>query len=566
MKTRLLALCLFIGLALGHGPAYAARTFTLAQTPSAATALFDMGSTQSLSYLVTNNTTTNPGTERIYVMRFRISSGSLFSGATAPAGWTIASPASFGTGVTTVTFQTSSWANAIAFGGSASFTLVLKLRSTTADTNEKLRDIRASYTLNTNPLATVKGGTYTLTPATPPTAPALPNAPGQWMLKSLAVTFQITDLSGVPISSLAAGASFRLVMTVKNNSTTSPQSGIVSNPATPNAAKTGSVTQALTGTAGSPLSLASLASGTITFTFSTAPSDNGTISFTALAQRSTTVTSKTATSPILTVAPCVFSANITASASCMYPGSNITLTMVLTNSCPYGLSTVTPSLSTTGPVTYVSGPTPSPIPIPTIAANGGAATVNWVYAINSNTATNPFTFSGSATSASPVMSTPTALSPSITRGEFPVDPPATNASSTNGELTWTVTNGGCAPVNSVAVTFPAGWVWANDAYSLVDLTPTNSVETWLASGTNPVTFTSPDSVNRLPVGASYQGVFSLVFSATPASAGISNFTVSVTDANGVVIPVSVPVTVNAFDPSGTNSVTNGIRTWREQFR
>ena len=129
-------------------------------------------------------------------------------------------------------------------------------------------------------------------------------------------------------------------------------------------------------------------------------------------------------------------------------------------------------------------------------------------------------------------------------------------------MTWTSTNNGCAAVNSVAITIPAGWVWANDAYSLVDLSAINSVETWVASGANPVTFTSPNVASRLP--QTFGGDFTLVFSATPASAVISNFTVNVTDANGVVIPVTVPVTVNPFkDPNGLNSVTSKI--WREQI-
>jgi hypothetical protein len=98
---------------------------------------------------------------------------------------------------------------------------------------------------------------------------------------------------------------------------------------------------------------------------------------------------------------------------------------------------------------------------------------------------------------------------------------------------------------------------------LVSLSAVNAVETWVASGANPVTFTSPNVANQLPL--SFGGDFSLVFSATPTSIGTSTFPVNVTDANGVTVTVTVPVTVNPFDPAGLNSVTNGIRIWREQF-
>lgn len=547
MIKRLLVLCVLIGLVLAHGFAHAGRNFSYVQTPSTATAIFDMGSLQSLSYQVSNTNNAGNIGERIYQVRFRLNTGgSLFSSTTvAPAGWTRTLT------TTSITFQANSWASAIAVGGSQNFALDLALQSTSADVTEKLLDMRATYTSTTSGRFKRSGRTTQ-------------NNPGSWTLKSLAITaFEITDTLGNPITSLAAVNSFRLVMTVQNNSSVT-QSGIVSSPNPPSATKTGTVTQSLTAPAAVSLTLAPAASGTITFTFSTSASDSGTIYFTALARASASVTSASASSPILTVVVCVFSASITASSICQYPGSNITLTMLITNSCPYSLSTVTPSLNPpTGPVTLVSGPTPATIA--TVAAGGGSATVNWVYQLNSAAASNPFTFKGIATSASPLMAAPIATSPSIKRGQFPVvvNPSDTNASSTNAEMTWTVTNGGCAPINSVAVTFPPGWTWANDAYSLVNLSAITVVESWAASGANPVTFTSPDIANRLPLN--FGGDFSLVFSGTPATTGISNFTVSVTDANGITVPAIIPVTVSPFDPGGLNNVTSGIRIWREQF-
>ena len=558
-RLRLIVWCVLIGLALGHGVAHATRQSTAVQSP--APAIFTMGSAQTLSYQVTNTSTGGNAGERIYQMQFSMSTitgvtHSKFScvSIVPPAGWTVSACSP-----TSVTFRASSWANAIAVGGaSVNFAVVLNMRSTTADGTETYSLMRASYTLSTT-LSNRSGR-------------ATPSGTKSWTLLSLAITsFKIFDLSGVPITALLAGGSFRLVMEVTNVSSVT-QSGIISSPNPPGATKTGTVTQSLTGTVGSPLTLAATAKSTITFTFSTAATDNGTIYFTAFAKNATaTATSLSAISTTLTVAPCILAASFTApaSSSCLYPGSNFTLTLALTNNCAVALTNLTPTLATTGPASKVSGATPAII---ASLAAGASAPVSWTYTIDPGAATNPFTFTGGATSAAPgpALTAPTATSPTITPGGFPtvVNPLVTNASSTNVELTWTVTSSGCAAAKSVAITIPAvpaGWVWANDAYSLVDLSATNSVETWVASGANPVTFASPDIPNQMPPSPTLNGDFSLVFSATPASAGTSTFKVNVTDANGVVVPVSVPVTVNPFDPIGLNNVTNGIRIWREQF-
>ena len=519
-----------------------------------------MGSTQPLSYLVSNtNTAPNTG-ERIYQVRIRINSGSTFTAATvAPAGWTLSTSST-----TTKTFTASAWANAIAPGASQTFTVVVLMRSSATDVNDKLRDIRAGYTTTTSG-AFVSVGTVTSTVAAPPAPPTLPSAAGTWKLVSLLVTMQITDLSGVPIGSVAAGSSFRLVMTVTNKSTAA-QNPTASNPNPPSQTTTGTTSPTLTGTVGSPLNLAAGGNGTITFTYSTSIANYGTVYFTATAQKSTTVTSASAISPTLIVVQCVFSASITASDTCLYPGQNISVTMLLTNACASAVTTVTPTLSTTGPATLVSGPTPATIA--SIAAGGGTASVGWVYQANAAAAppaANPFTFTGSATSVSPPLTTATAASPSIQRGDFAVavTPSVTNASSANVELNWSVTNSnGCAAINSVAVAFPAGWAWANDAYSLVNLNATTAVETWVVSGANPVTFTAPSAASRLPL--TFDGDFNLVFSATPTVTGASNFTVTVTDAGGDVVSVPVTVTVNPYaDANGLNNVNSN--SWREQL-
>ena len=163
-------------------------------------------------------------------------------------------------------------------------------------------------------------------------------------------------------------------------------------------------------------------------------------------------------------------------------------------------------------------------------------------------------------------------SPVVTSNTVDVDdyvvsvaPASTNASSTNEELTWTVTNRGCANVNSVAVTVPVGWAFGGDAYSLVTDTTLTDIETWTVSGT---TFTAP--LNNAPLAdpgrmrLDQNGQFMLVFPATPTVTGNSNFTVRVTDENGTFIDKTTTVPVNALAPGGANAARP--RAWREEFR
>ena len=245
-------------------------------------------------------------------------------------------------------------------------------------------------------------------------------------------------------------------------------------------------------------------------------------------------------------------------------GASLTVTMTIANNTGAAITAITGSLTPVAgaPVTFVSGPTPATI---ASMATATSATVNWIYSINNTGTTNPFSFSGSAagTSGAP-LTTPTAISALVTRGGFvaTMSPTTTNAGSTNSELTFSVTNNGCANVNSVAITAPAGWTWGNDAYSLVDLSAVSAIETWTTSGVNPVTFTAPNVAGQMP--QTFGGAFSLVYSATPASATTSTFALRVTDANGAFADLTLDVTVNAFKAGALNSATN--KSGREEFR
>lgn len=533
-------------------PAHAARSYTAVQSPAAG-AVVDMGATQTFTYLLANTSTGLQTAERIYEVRFRLNAGgSTFNGGTAaPAGWTrIAYSA------TEVGFRATSWASALAAGGSLGFAIVINLQVATTSVNESLRDIRASFTDTTTGPPFNNQGTGPI------------NNAGGWTLAALSITsFVITDTLGNPITALIAGGTFRLVMTVRNN-TAVAQNPVVSNPNPPTAVKTGIVTQGLTGTAGSPLSLAGGASGTITWTFTTGAADSGTIEFTAQARRSAQVYSPPATSSRLAVGRFVVA--VTQSVTCAYPGANVVVTLALMNAWPFDMLNVTTTLTPAAgaPAAYVSGPAP-PAPIAAVPPMPPTTDVLYTYQLVTGGTTNPFTFSASATGTlagggAPLIVSPTSVSAGVTRGSFiaAINPDVVNAGSTNVELTVSISNSGCAPVASVGITPPAGWTGAGDTYSLVSLPTLAEAEGWSAAGAGAVTFSAPTTATQMPIGSG--GDFAIVFAATPPAPGASVFTVRVTDANGLFQDIPLAVTVNAFKSGSLNDAAT--RVWREEFR
>jgi hypothetical protein len=527
----------------------AARNFVATQTP-APNAPVTMGSTGSLTYSISNQNTGGNTGERIYEVRFRMSAGrSTFSSTTAaPAGWTRTAYST-----TSVTFRATSWANAIPTGSSLNFVIAFNFRSTSADTNELLRDIRARYTGSTGGPPFSNYGSDT------------DSNQGGWTLRSLAITLQITDLSGTPITVLNAGNDFRLVMTVTNRSTAT-QTAIVSTPNNPpTATVTGSVSLSWLGTVNSPnpLTLAPGTSGTVTYTYRTGPANSGTVSFTTSARNNTgSATSLPATSPTLAVSR--FYAEILVSPDCIYNGMLLTVTLRLTNLYPFNITNVTPTLTPSigAPITLSSGPSPSTGTVP--ANGGGVLDIQWTYVRTAATPGQTFSFTGSAIGngqTPPPISTPTSYSPTLTVAGYTITVDDTNASSTNSEITWTVNNLGCSPITSIEFAIPAGWTWNGDSYSLVDTNATTSVETWTVGGVNP-TFSAPTVADQLYLTG--DGEYRLSFSSTPSTTGPSTFTLTITHASGVVNARQTGVTVNPYNFNNLNEAPSRI--WREEFR
>lgn len=564
MNRRLIQGLLGFLMMSGLIPAYAGQNFTITQTSPAPGTEADMGTTQSVTLQVANTNTAPDNGQRIYLMRFRTNNTTYFSSATtAPAGWKLNTV--IGATTASITFQALTWNDAIAVGIPVNFTVALKLRTNAGDVTERMRDARATYTNNTNPLTQV-GNRITKT------------SPANLALKSLSVTsFQTTDLAGVPTSAINAGVGFKLVMTVKNLSTTNTASVIQSNPNPPTQNKIGTwntvpppATPNLTGTVYSPnpLTLAPGASGTITFTYGTDVADSGTVKFTANARTTsgTTMTSRSLDSNTLSVSP--LNASIAVTPACIFSGGTATFTMTVTNNGAAVINLVPsgPTRFGTATIGAFSAPTYTSTCPGSLAGGGAKCDIIWTAPVTGTVdAVNPkpnFWVQGSVSANAGLIASPVVTSNTVDVDDYIVSvaPVSTNASSTNEELTWTVTNRGCANVDSVAVTVPAGWSFGGDAYSLVtDTTPTD-IETWTVLGT---TFTAfPNPAGRMPLDQ--DGQFMLVFTSTPTVTGNSSFTVRVTDENGTFVDKTTPITVNAFGSGGNNATSPS--TWREEFR
>jgi hypothetical protein len=575
-------LALLVALAAASIPAHAARTFTITQTAPAAPGEVDMGATQTLTYTITNTASGGNAGDRIYRMRFRLSgsctgtgcTATLFSSASAaPANWTRT-----GFSTTSVTYTAATWADAIPSGSSLSFSVVVTAGKSTQDRTETLRDARASYTTDT----TFTNG-ITNAGSVTTTAPAGTS----WILQSLQITgFQTTDTSGVATSAIAAGISFRIVITVKNISVAT-LNGIVANPSPPTATRTGTFSGAspvcsLTSTSPSPLNLAAGASGTMTYTCTTTSSDSGTVTYRVTDVRSgASVTSRSGTSNVLSVSPLSVGIAITgpyvADTTCHFPGDTATFVMTVTNNTTGPLTSITPSALTrggtnttigafTGPATSCSGAFPLPV--------GGFCKYSWTAPVTivgtypSSGAKPTFYVTGSASANPGPITSPTNTSniQDVDGFVITVAPTATNTNSSNQEFTFSVTNRACDNLDKVAITVPGGFVYGGDGYALVNDTTGVPNESWSQAGT---TFTAPSNnapavdPGRVPNNGS-SGDFSLVMSSTPSAVGTYTFTLVLTDENAVARNLTVDVPVATFGSGTINAATPA--TWREVFQ
>ncbi len=553
MKKSIRYILCFFFLMAWHLTAHAARSFTQTLT-SPSPAQFDMGSTSTGTWRVTNTNTAGNVGERIYQVRLRLNSGTTFSNTTAaPPGWT---RSSFTT--TSVFFQATSWANAIPVSGFVDFSAVMVIRTTTADVTDNLRDFRAYYTTTTTGPPFTQLGTVTH------------SAPTAWTDKSLIVTLTPSSTS-VPKSCSSA---FTLTMQVTNRSTVAITT-VTSVPKPPTVNSLSGGASAATASAPPDFNLNSGATNSFVWTYTTG-ANPGTISFTASARDSSgTRTSRTITSPVITVTnTSCFVATFTAppaGGACVFSGDTATFTMQVTNNSGVPLLNVQPSALTLGGTATIGAFTgPAPASIATLA-NGASGTFTWTAPVTGNVDNN-YTVTGFATATGGfVTQSTTSDSTAMLRGYLLQVTPDPNASSINQEMNFNVTNHGCSSVNSVSIPvvglLPAIWTWNGDSYSLVQTTLGNYVETggaggWTAAqvGSN-VVFTAPGG-SEMSVGV--DGNFMLTYS-TPNTAGTTTFNLTVTSTADPSKTISDTVTINPFDTATPNPNATSPGTWREQF-
>lgn len=543
--------------------AEAAYNFTSTMTNAPTPVEFTMGDPASITFQITNSSTGGEVDQRIYQMRFRLDSttgGTVFSNTTAaPAGWT---RTAFST--TSITFRANTANDAIVctIGGcpvgpstSKTFTLNIVAGRYSSDVTHDLRDVRAYFQDSTFSWPPSRSdSTITRTSGT---------SVGLWTLKSLLMTL-VPSTTAVPV-----GGTFTLTMTVTNRST-SNLTGITSNPKPPTRQYNhlnNPPTPVAVATISNPanLNLNAGATGTMVWTYTTTGSGPGTVRFQAYAGVGTR-TSKLITSVPVSIG--VISGSFSITPTCLFSGNVATFVLTVTNVTGGTVNNIVPTALTRGGTATIGAFTgPAPASIASLA-NNSAGTFTWTATVT-GTVGSTYSVTGSATGNGGNTTGPVVSGTEDVGGYvINLDVTETNLSSTNQPLTWSITNQGCAPAQSVSISFPSGWVWgggAEDGYALVTDTVGNLVESWVASGptSGPVQFASPSAAGRIPLTEG--GDFELVFSAVPTSGTSSTFTVTVTDENGVTSPPqSQVVDLNAFNFNSLNEADT--ESYREEFR
>ena len=535
----------------------AARSFTIVQTLSPVELV--MGTTNNtMTFRVTNYSTAG---EPITAVRFNTNTTytALPNPETfvAPTGWTCTRNSG-----TQITCTASNSTYYITPGTNKDFKFNINSVATTTDRTDQLASAQARFS----------GSRTWRTPNT---------TTSSWTWKALQMTL-------VPSSfNVGNGCQFTLTMTITNRSTSNLASVTsLAKPPNSTGATPAGVSVSTTSNPGNPPVNAG-ATGTMQWTY-TAGATAGTIQLTACATTGasctttsgTTRTSSIVTTPAITInsTSCTLTAVITVSPPCLFSGGTATFTMTVTNNTGSTVTNVLPSALTrivTGSAAigaFATGPLPASY---ASIVNNTSQPFTWTATVAGNV-NDTYAVSGFATANGPITtSTATSTPQDIDGYLITVDPPSGNANSTNQELTWKVTNYGCADVKQVRISIPPEWSAASitDNYSLVDqVNPPNPSTTtienlWTFGGTNPtITFDAPTSPNYV-LPQTQSGNFSLLFSSTPPSStpATSIFTVRVTDTGSLSLDLQVPVSVADFNTGASNPNENDTNTIREDI-
>ena len=521
-------LVIVIVVAMWCTQAEATRQFTVTQiNPAPGSAAFVMGTTNPVTFRVTNTSNGGNAGETITTVRFRVlGTYTTFSSTTAaPPGWTRTSFSA-----TAVIFQANTPSDRIPSGSYKDFTLQLICGSTTADTTDMLRDVRATFSTGRNVLI---------------------SSVGSWTILSLAMTLTPSTFS------VGKGCQFTLTMSVTNRSTASI-TGVTSVPKPPSR----SGVSATTTSNPANLNLGPGATGTMVWTY-TAGNTSGTLRFTASARDSTgTRTASSVTTPdiTVTVASCNFTATL-ANTGCVFSGETATFTMTVLSTGGSQTNVVPSALSRFGTSTIgtISGPSPASI---ALLPADTPRTFTWTAPVTGNIG-DTYYVTGYATADGPIQTAIATSNTQTVKGyTISINPDTTTADCTTVDLTWTIANSGCANIDQVEIKFPAEWTLSDDAYAIVNNTEGTEVDSWKIDKT---TFKAPTETDRIP-NKNSTGSFSLLFSKTPASTGTYTFSVAITDDTPLfpitrILKTTVTVTPYNSAPGGPNETKAGI--WQE---
>jgi hypothetical protein len=538
-----------------RGSADATVSYTATQTT--ALAEFLVGSSATLTFRISNNSTT----ETMSRVRFYVTGSYTYfpnQTVTVPPGFTSCSLSSQVTVSNVTYYQRISCSGSLSSGSSQTigFKIINLATSTTTDRTDKLSNLTARFTTSGN---YGYGTNY---------YPSNSGYQGGWTWKALQITL-------VPsAASVGSGCQFTLTMNVTNktNSSIGNVASVVSPPAP---VYTGGASLSLIASPAN-ITVPAGASAPLVWTYTLNGPANGTAAFSACASASgtctstsgTTKTSSTVSSVPISIASgasCGFTTAISSSPTCLFSGGTAVFTMTVTNGTGGAAANVTPGALTpvvTGAaqISSIVGPSPSSISsLPT----GSTGMFTWTAVVTGN-ANDTYAMTGNASANGGSLISSTATSTAQELGDYSVlpSPPSTNASSSNQEIKWAIVNNACANINQVSIAVPAGWT-VGDAYSSVTNSSGTQVDSWSTSGT---TFTSPSSADRIPPTAA-NGDFYILFSSTPSSAGTYTFNVTITDdasPTPLTVTKSTVVTVNAFGSGGSggpNSSSTAV--WHE---
>ncbi len=340
-------------------------------------------------------------------------------------------------------------------------------------------------------------------------------------------------LSASPVS-VGVNGTFALTLQVINRST-AQKSGIVANPEPPTATTSGGAAVTKIGGPSASLTLDPGASGVITWTYRA--DSAGTVYFTTSARDSAgTATSGSVNSNVVLIGN--FAASLSVSPTRTISGQNVTVTMTVYNNGSTTLTNITPSALTllgTATKSYVSGPTPSKLALP----SGSEGSFQWVYTVTGSPE-QTYQFQGYATSGSSSTNTATSELGSIGNFSVTFKSATTQAARCGGgtppplTLTWQVCNNTGASIKEVEWDpLPSGWTISGG-------TTSNGYTGQIKGGGSRIEF---ENKNLVPNGQCVD--FSLTFSNYPADA----------EDRGYVFPIKVEGNNVPGNPVTTTNLT-----------